>query len=346
MRQPSTQPAAATSVVRMAATASMPDVLRSIGANPEQLLAELGYDVSIFQDNEYRISYAIRNRIIAHCATRANCPHLGLLIGQHNGLHTFGIVGLLVKYAPDVGTALRHFIRYRPIHVQGATIKLAVEGNTATVTWNVDDPDMEALDHIGDATLATVCNIMHELCGSDWRPTEVCFAHRTPLDAGPYRRFFRVPLRFDADIYAVSFSAGILKRHLPGIDDGMRGLLEREIGLLEARYCDDFPAQVRSLLRPALVTGQHKAEDIAALLGMHSRTLNRRLAEFGIGFQQLLDEARYEAARQMLQYSDNEVCEISDALGYAAPGVFTRAFRRWSGTTPAQWRLDHARLKK
>ena len=125
----------------------------------------------------------------------------------------------------------------------------------------------------------------------------------------------------------------------------MRSLLEREIGSLEDSYRDDFPAQVRSLLRPALMAGRHKAEDVAALLGMHSRTLNRRLNAFGVGFQQLLDEARFEAARQMLQYSANEVGEISEALGYAAPGVFTRAFRRWSGTTPAQWRLDHERLK-
>ena len=204
---------------------------------------------------------------------------------------------------------------------------------------------MDALDHIGDATLATFCNVIHELCGSDWRPAEVRFAHRTPLDAGPYRRFFRVPLRFDAETYALSFSAGFLKRPLPGIDGKVRSLLEREIGSLEDRYQDDFPAQVRSLLRPALMTGKHQAEDVAALLGMHSRTLNRRLNAFGVGFQQLLDETRFEIARQMLEYSANEVGEISETLGYAAPGVFTRAFKRWSGTTPAQWRLDHARLK-
>ena len=200
-------------------------------------------------------------------------------------------------------TALRNFIRYRQLHVQGATVNLAVEGNIATLTWHVDDPGMDALDHIGDGALATLYNIMHELCGSDWRPSEVRFAHRRPLDAGPYRRFFRVPLRFDAETYALSFSAGLLKHRLPGIDDEMRSLLEREIGSLEDRYRDDFPAQVRSLLRTALMAGRHKAEEVAALLGMHSRTLNRRLNAFGVGFQQLLDETRFEIARQMLEYS-------------------------------------------
>ncbi len=330
----------------MAATVSIPDVLRSLGADPEEILSEIGYEPAIFQDPEYRISYAIRNRILNHCATRANCPHLGLLVGQHNGLHTFGFVGLLMKYAPDVGTALRNFIRHRALHVQGATVALFVEGNVATLTWHVDDTGMEGLDHVGDGALATLFNIMHELCGSDWRPSEICFAHRLPLDGGPYRRFFRVPLHFDAETYSLSFSAALLKRPLAGMDDEMRRLLEREIGSLEDRYSDDFPGQVRSLLRTALTSGQHKADNIAALLGMHTRTLNRRLNSFGVGFQELLDEARFEAARQMLQYSANEVGQISETLGYAAPGVFTRAFKRWSGTTPAQWRLDHARLKR
>ena len=83
------------------------------GSRSGASLAELGYDLTLFDDAEKRISYAIRNRILSHCAIRSGCPHFGLLIGQRNGLHTFGLVGLLVKYAPDVETALRSFVRHR-----------------------------------------------------------------------------------------------------------------------------------------------------------------------------------------------------------------------------------------
>ena len=327
----------------MASVVSIPDVLRSLGADPKEVLAELGYDLKLFDDGETRVPYEIRNRILGHCAARTRCPHFGLLVGQHNGLHTFGLVGLLVKYAPDVGTAMRSFIRYVHLHVQGASVNLTVEGDTAMLTWNVHQSGLEALDHTGDGALATLHNIMHELCGPDWRPTEVWFAHTSPVDVGPFRRLFRVPLRFDAEQYALLFSARFLKRRLPGIDDELRSLLQRQIDLLENHHHQDFPAQVRSLLRPALITGQFKASQIAALFGMHSRTLNRRLNAFGIGFQQLVEETRFEIARQMLDYSKVEIGQISEALGYAAPGVFTRAFRRWSGTTPAEWRAAHSR---
>ncbi|MGA8033771.1 MAG: AraC family transcriptional regulator, partial [Casimicrobiaceae bacterium] len=120
-------------------------------------------------------------------------------------------------------------------------------------------------------------------------------------------------------------------------------LLQRQIDSLENTHRDDFPAQVRSLLRSALTTDQFKASQIAALFGMHSRTLNRRLDAFGTGFQQLVGETRFEIARQMLEYSAMDIGQISESLGYAAPGVFTRAFRRWSGVTPVEWRAAHSR---
>ena len=106
-----------------------PEVLRSLGAHPEDVLGELDYDLKLFDDAESRIPYAARNRILSHCAARTGCPDFGLRITQHNGLHTFALMGLLVKYAPDVATALRSFVRIVHIHVQGASLNLAVEGN-------------------------------------------------------------------------------------------------------------------------------------------------------------------------------------------------------------------------
>ena len=92
------------------------------------------------------------------------------------------------------------------------------------------------------------------------------------------------------------------------------------------------------------MTGHAKADQIAAIFGMHSRTLNRRLNAYGVAFRDLVEESRFEIARQLLEHSAIEVGQISDLLGYAAPGVFTRAFRRWSGTTPVAWRAAHSHV--
>jgi len=184
------------------------------------------------------------------------------------------------------------------------------------------------------------------LCGADWKPVEVRFAHRKPADLGPFRRFFRVPLCFDAEQYALRFAAYWLNHRLPETDPELRRLLQSQIDALEAHFGDDFPDQVRRVLRSALVARHAKADQVAALFSMHSRSLNRHLHAFGTSFQQLLDEIRYEYARQMLEDSTMELGEIAAALDYAAPGIFTRAFRRWSGAAPADWRAARKPAKQ
>ena len=90
------------------------------------------------------------------------------------------------------------------------------------------------------------------------------------------------------------------------------------------------------------VTGHSRAAQVAALFSMHSRTLSRRLDAFGVNFQALVDEGRFEIARQMLGDSAMDVRQIALLLGYADPSAFTRAFRRWSGSTPGRWRASAA----
>jgi AraC-like DNA-binding protein len=75
---------------------------------------------------------------------------------------------------------------------------------------------------------------------------------------------------------------------------------------------------------------------------MHGRTLSRRLRAYGTSFRELADEVRFEIARQMLENTELEVAEIAITLDYADASAFTRAFRRWSDTTPARWRERHS----
>jgi AraC-like DNA-binding protein len=326
--------------VRIGPALAIPGVLRRLGADPAKVLAEAGVDIALFDDPENLISYAARGRLLSHCVAATGCRHFGLLLCQQGGLHTLGLVGLLVKYSPDVGTALRNLVRHFHLHARGAALDLSADRDRVTFGFGVYQPQVEAIDQIGDGAVATMFNVMRALCGPDWTPVEGRFAHRKPQDAGPYRRFFQAPLRFDAEQYGLVFNADWLGHRLPEADPELRRLLQKEIDALEVRHGDEFPAQVRSVLRTALVTDHGKADQVAALFSMHSRTLNRHLNEFGTSFQQLVDEVRFAIARQMLEDSSKDVSQIAATLDYADASSFTRAFRRWSGTTPAQWRAQ------
>ena len=339
-RQQATARRSREAAVRIGTVLAIPEVLRKLGADPAAVLAEAGVDLALFDDPGNLISYAARGRLISHCVAATGCREFGLLLGQHNGLHSLGLVGLLVKYSPDVGTALRSLVRHFYLHARGAALDLAVDGDFAALNFGTYQPHVEAADQVGDGAVATMCNIMRALCGPDWAPAEVRFVHREPQDVGPFRRFFRAPLRFDAEQYGLVFAADWLNRPLPGTDPELSRLLYKQIEAIEARHGDDFPAQVRSVLRTALLTGQAGAAQVAALFSMHIRTLHRRLTAFGTRFQELVDEGRFEIARQMLEDSSMDVTRIAELLDYADASAFTRAFRRWSGTTPARWRAQ------
>ena len=325
--------------VRVGSVLAIPAVLRSLGVDPAEVLAEQGLESTLFDSPDNRISQAARSRLLAHCAARTGCPHFGLLVCEQVGLSSLGLVGLLAKYSPDVATALRSIVRYLHLHSRGAAMELVVDGEQALLTLGL--PDFVATEQLGDGGTAMLLNIMRDLCGRSWAPAQACFAHRQPDDVEAYRRVFQAPLRFDADRYGLVFAARWLGRQLPEVDDALRRLLQQQVDALEARHGVDFPAQVRSVLQSALMTGDASAGSVGALFSMHSRTLHRHLAGFGTSFRTLVDETRFEIALQMLGDSSYEVRRIADMLGYADASAFTRAFRRWSGTTPALWRTQH-----
>jgi AraC-like DNA-binding protein len=318
-------------------------VLRSLGADPVQVFADVRVDLALFDDADRMIAFAARGRLVRHCVSATGCAHFGLLVGQRNTLDDLGLVGLLVKYSPDVGSALRSLVRYFHLRVRGAVVTLAVDGDAASLGYEIVQRHGEAADQIADGALAFECNILRTLCGADWMPSEVCFAHREPADAGPYRRLFQCPLSFDTARNALVFSASWLERRLPTDDPALRALLQKQVDALEAEQGADLPAQVRSVLRMALLTRHAGAEQIAALFSMHPRTLARRLEARGTRFQVLVDEVRFEIARRLLLAQSNmDVREVAATLDYADASAFTRAFRRWSGTTPAEWRAERA----
>ena len=331
-------PIAETSTVRIGTAQAVPEVLRALGVDPVEVLAKAGVEPALFDDPDSRISFAKRSHLIQLCVARTGCAHFGLLVGAQGGLHSLGLVGLLIKYSPDVGTALSALTRHLHHHGHGGVVTLSQYQDMATLGYQVYLPACEATDQIGDAAVAIMFSILRSLCGSDWKPSEVLFAHRCPDDVVPFHRLFDAPLRFNAEQNALVFRADALSHRLPTYDPALHRLLQLQVEALEANQAGELPQQVREVLRTELANGRAGVEEVAATFSMHSRTLNRRLRAFDTSFRALVDDARFEIAQQFLRDSTMDLRQIALLLGYADASAFTRAFRRWSGGTPARWR--------
>jgi len=333
-------PATSNSVLRIATVHGLPDVLRDLGQDPSRVLDNLGYERSLFDDADNRITLAERGRLLECCAQASGCPHFGLLVGQKDGLVQLGLVGLLARHAPDVRTALQRLIRHFHLHAQGVEIDLAVDGGRALFSYAISDEGVAGIDQAGDGAVAAQLNIMSELCGPDFKALAAWFVRSAPQSLEPYNNFFKVRLRFDAPVYGLEFSSSWLMRRLPATDEALAQLIAEKISTLENQKAENNLENVRRLMQTALAFNHVDAQHIASMLGMHIRTYHRRLRVKGTSHRELLDQTRMVLACRLLEHSSKDIAEISELLGYAEARSFIRAFKRWTETTPARWRKE------
>jgi AraC-like DNA-binding protein len=212
------------------------------------------------------------------------------------------------------------------------------------LSYAIYHPGAESADQIVDGALAIGCNLMRGLCGPDWKPHEVLLSHRKPLTTTPFTRFFQAPIRWEAEESALIFSTDCLARPLPGADPDLHRLLQAHLHELDRTEGGELPDQMRRILRSLLLHHQCSADGMAKLFAIHRRTLNRRLRSHGTGFHLLVEEARYQIARQLMSETRVPLAQVAAALDYSEPSAFTRAFRRWSGMSPTEWRASQTQL--
>lgn len=330
--------AAGQGIVRVAALLGVTALLHERGVEPADVLASVGLDPGTLDDADNCIPYSTAGRLLQRCVETTGCMHFGLLVGQHANISSLGVLGELMQRSPSVQAALRSLILHLHLQTRGGVPTHNVEGGSATIGYAIYQRDTPGTAQAYDLVMAFEFNIMQALCGPRWLPSEVSFSHANPKDVRPYRKFFRSALRFDADRTAIVFSKTWLG-HVPlGCDAEEHRVLQREIAAQEMLTPDDQAEKIRRALRTMVLSGRASETLISKLLSIPTRTLRRLLAAQGTKFRELLQEVRYEVARQLLADTDMTTTEIAEALDYADASAFTRAFRRWTDSPPAAWR--------
>lgn len=245
-----------------------------------------------------------------------------------------GALGLALKTAPTVAGALHRLVRY--ILVLSDTLEYELADGTIALTGRPGHRRGAALAN--ECALAAIVSTLRQIVGARLVPREVTFRHPAPASDAPHRSFFGCPVTFAAPIDGVHFSDDQLARRTLLADDGLSAYLLAQLDELRARAPErTLVTAVRGAIADALPDGQPGKAQIARRLGMSERTLQRRLTDDGTSFQALVTEARREAAEALLRSGDHSLAEVAFLAGFSDQSAFTRAFKRWTGTTPAQW---------
>jgi AraC-like DNA-binding protein len=327
--------------VRMGPIIAIPAVMRDFGADLDDILAALGLPADVFGDADNTLPYPVFCKLISLCAEAVGREDFGLLICERIGASNLGLVGFLLKQAPDVRTALNDLVRYLHHHDRGAVPFLTEAGGEVRLGYSILEPHMPATEQIYDGALAIARNVLRGLCGPQWTPTEVTISRRRPSSPARYERFFAAPVRFEAEQSVIVFASSWLDTPIQSADPALRRMLQEQVDLLEVEESSRLAEQVRRLLRTCLLTRSGSFDDVTGLLQISKRTLTRRLEAEGTTFRRLSDEIQYEIARQLIENTAMTMTEIGLVLRYSEASAFSRAFRQWAGVTPRDWRTRH-----
>ena len=318
-------------VVRAAGDAVDQDaLLRSVGIEPD---AE-GDVAEMVSDRAY---YDLLERI-AHQSSDA--IELPLRAGRSMRCDDYGAFGLAWKTAPTLRGSFARAERYWRLLTSVSEYEVRPTGRGAYFILHRAGERRLGMRLSNEATLASVTSIAREVSPKAFAPLEVQLKHGPPPVTDAHEAYFgcRVVFESELDALLVSSEALALPNRLgdEGITRFLLRHLDAELGRLEGER--SLGETIHDAIANSLSEGVPKAQAIARRLGMSERTLQRRLADEGLSFQKLVDEARRELAEGLLVQSDYSLAEVAFLTGFSEQSAFNRAFKRWLDQTPAAYR--------
>jgi AraC-like DNA-binding protein len=304
------------------------------------LLRAAGIDAAMFADSDARIPYSLVRSVIAISIEKTGDLCLGLHAGECVEIGDFAPVDQTTRNCATLREALRVGTRYSRLHDDGLRSTLIEDDGRATLEIH-DSQSRSAIAN--EFQVACVLRRLGLFLHEPLVPLEVRMRHDKATDAGEYARVFRAPVRLGAEHNAIVFMRELLDtpaRHPnPSLLSSFHRNADRLLSDLERG--DTFVGKVRRVLVERLEEGIAITET-ARRLHVSEATLRRRLAEEGTTYRHVIDTVRKELA---LSYLDGRLqpTEVGYRVGFANAGAFGRAFRRWTGTSPMEYRERRAR---
>lgn len=270
----------------------------------------------------------------------ANGSSLTIRVGSSMRCDDYGAFGLAWKSAMDLRGSYHRAERYGRILTSVSTYELRSEDGRFFMMLHRDGHRDLGLRLSNEQTIVAVTQISREIGQHPFSPIGVYFRHRPPKNITAHEAYFGCPVYFDTDRDAIEVTQDQLDAPNRLGDPSISGFFDAHLDQELAALGDNqgLEQRVRIQISQALSEGVPAVPDVASRLGMSARTLHRRLSEQGHAFQDLVDAARRELAERLLRRTDYALAEIAFLTGFAEQSTFSRAFKRWSGQTPASYR--------
>lgn len=320
--------------------ASIPHVIRSYGADPDDVIGRFGIDPDAFRQPESQISCARAMPLFEECSYMLDSPFLGLELAALQSANAYGYASALCRAAPNLRAALEAFAAYVPLTVSPEGMFEVLESTTTIeLRWDCySDLRQHLQGNLHGA--AIMLQLLDDIVGEDFRALCVNLPQMPSgrIKAELAERLgceVRSPSRHYGSIVIAKAYAD---RPLAHSNKFAFRALERPLAEVRQRVEGDVAARVKAFVRSRIGAHDCTVEECAAALGSSVRTLQKQLARMDASFSSVLEGEKCELAKAALVHSRVSLDELAFQLGYAEQSTFGRAFRRWTGQTPGDFR--------
>lgn len=269
-------------------------------------------------------------------------PGFSVRAGQQMKIEDYGVLGLSWRTCSWAGEIFDRSERYFKLLSNTYVFKVDKQEDRSDVYLH-REAWRRGVELSNEATFSATVVVLQAMTETKITPIEVAFRHAPPENQSSYLEAFQCPIHFKQPHNCISYKTHDLELRTAKADVLInRFLLERVEE--ETKGIEVSPIRiseaVQNLIKDALPSGIPSVAQVSTHMGMSTRTLTRRLADHGVTFRDLLQNTQEEVARTLLKHSARSVAEIAFETGFSEQSAFNRAFRRWTGQSPVEFRND------
>jgi len=317
--------------------------LRALHVDPAPLLARAGLPGPPVHDPDAHVPMAAVLALIAAAVEATGDQDLGLHLAERAELESVDAPFYAMRASATLGEAFARLCRYQRLIHETSRVEMVEDGAHVRLRHALAG-GLAAPRQTAEFLLAIWLRSGREVTGVAWQPAGAWFAHAAPHDAREHRRVFGDGVRFASPENALVLERRALELPCTGADPALAALLDRFARDLIARQPrgSTFSDLVSEAVALELASGSVSAAAVARRLRTSVRTLNRLLKQEGVTYREVSESLRRQWAERKLAHGDEPIAQVAFDLGFRELSAFYRAFRRWTGLTPAQYRLQAA----
>lgn len=308
------------------------------GQDPAAMFAEVGLDLDALRDPNVRIPSVKLQDLLLLAQERCDDPIFGLHLVEYIHPTTFYSLGIAMYACETLGEYLERFVKYYRLITTNDFLDASLENGIYSIRAT-PQPEMRMIPIRVDGFAALTVRTARIALQKELHPHAIALARPQPVGLEPeYESFFGCPVSFDADVTTISFNEADLAQKLPSANPELLRLYEKlTIEYLEKIDRGDFPGRVYKELIKLLPTGVSGKEQVAQALNMSTRTLYNKLEGAGTTYREVLDDTRRSLAEDYIR-KDLPIYEIAYLIGFSDTANFSRAFKKWTGSSPMEFR--------